>query len=75
MEKLLDTVQTDTADVFSKVSLADVVMWDGDPLEVTSGVEAVWVDGIKQPLTTRQTRLRDRYTRPSEGDLPKAYDR
>lgn len=53
----------------------DVVMWDGDPLEVTSGVEAVWIDGIKQPLSTRQTRLRDRYTRPSEGDLPKAYDR
>jgi imidazolonepropionase-like amidohydrolase len=53
----------------------DVVMWDGDPLEVTSGVEAVWIDGVKQPLSTRQTRLRDRYTRPGEGDLPKAYDR
>ncbi len=53
----------------------DVVLWDGDPLEVTSGVEAVWIDGVKQPLTTRQTRLRDRYARPSEGDLPKAYDR
>ncbi len=53
----------------------DVVIWDGDPLEVTSGVEAVWIDGVKQPLTTRQTRLRDRYERPQEGDLPKAYDR
>ncbi len=53
----------------------DVVIWDGDPLELSSGVEAVWIDGIRQPLSTRQTRLRDRYARPNEGALPKAYDR
>ena len=53
----------------------DVVIWDGDPLEVTSGVEAVWIDGIRQPLETRQTRLRARYANPKEGNLPKAYDR
>jgi imidazolonepropionase-like amidohydrolase len=53
----------------------DVVIWDGDPLEVTTGVEAVWIDGVRQPLTTRQTRLRDRYAKPQEGALPKAYDR
>jgi imidazolonepropionase-like amidohydrolase len=53
----------------------DIVIWDGDPLEVTSGVEAVWIDGVRQPLTTRQTRLRDRYATPGEASLPKAYDR
>lgn len=53
----------------------DVVIWDGDPLEVTSGVEAVWIDGVKQPLETRQTRLRARYANPKEGALPKAFDR
>lgn len=53
----------------------DVVIWDGDPLEVTSGVTAVWIDGVKQSLATRQTRLRDRYATPTEGALPKAYDR
>ena len=53
----------------------DVVIWDGDPLEVTSGVEAVWIDGVRQPLETRQTRLRARYAHPQEGNLPKAYDR
>lgn len=53
----------------------DVVVWDGDPLEVTSGVEAVWIDGVRQPLETRQTRLRARYAHPQEGALPKAYDR
>ncbi len=53
----------------------DVVIWDGDPLEVTSGVEAVWIDGVRQSLETRQTRLRARYAHPQEGTLPKAYDR
>ncbi len=54
---------------------ADVVIWDGDPLEVTSGVEAVWIDGVRQSLETRQTRLRARYADPKEGTLPKAFDR
>lgn len=53
----------------------DVVIWDGDPLELTSGVQAVWIDGVKQSLVSRQTRLRDRYATPTEGALPNAYDR
>lgn len=53
----------------------DVVIWDGDPLEVATGVEAAWIDGVRQPLETRQTRLRARYANPQEGNLPKAYDR
>ncbi len=52
----------------------DVVIWDGDPLEVTSGVVTVFIDGVEQPLSNHQTRLRDRYLTPTEGDLPKAYD-
>ena len=54
---------------------ADVVLWDGDPLELSSAATKVIIDGIEQPLTNRQNRLRDRYARPTEGDLPKAYDR
>ncbi len=53
---------------------ADVVIWDGDPLELATGVEAVWIDGVRQSLENRQTRLRDRYREPREGDLPNAYD-
>ena len=53
----------------------DIVIWDGDPLEVTSAVEKVWIDGIAQSLETRQTRLRARYATPQEGALPKAFDR
>ena len=53
----------------------DVVIWDGDPLELATGVEAVWIDGVRQSLENRQTRLRDRYRNPQEGALPHAYDR
>ncbi|HEX8639613.1 MAG TPA: amidohydrolase family protein [Allosphingosinicella sp.] len=53
---------------------ADVVIWDGDPLELSSAVEAVWIDGVRQSLDNRQTRLRDRYREPREGRLPNAYD-
>jgi imidazolonepropionase-like amidohydrolase len=41
--------------------LADVVIWDGDPLEVQSAPTAVFIEGIEQALVSRQTRLRDRY--------------
>ncbi|HWD49676.1 MAG TPA: amidohydrolase family protein, partial [Rhizomicrobium sp.] len=40
---------------------ADVVIWDGDPLEVTSAPTTVFIKGANVPLVSRQTRLRDRY--------------
>lgn len=51
----------------------DVVIWDGDPLEIGTSAVSVFVDGVEQPMTSRQTRLRDRYWDPKEGPLPKAY--
>jgi imidazolonepropionase-like amidohydrolase len=42
---------------------ADVVIWDGDPLEVTSAAERVFIRGIEMPADSRQLRLRDRYLR------------
>jgi imidazolonepropionase-like amidohydrolase len=53
--------------------VGDVVIWDGDPLEVGSRPTAIWIDGKKQSLVTRQDRLRDRYREPAETLLPKAY--
>ncbi len=53
----------------------DVVIWSNDPLELDAAAEAVWIDGVKQPLDTRQRMLRDRYMQPQEGALPKAYQR
>ncbi len=55
--------------------VGDVVIWDGDPLELSSAPVAVFVDGVEQSLDNRQARLRDRYRTPEEGALPKAYDR
>ena len=52
----------------------DVVIWDGDPLELTSAPIKVFIDGLEQPLSNHQTKLRDRYLNPAEGDLPKAYE-
>lgn len=40
---------------------ADLVLWSGDPLEVTSVAEQVWIDGRAQSMRSRQTELRDRY--------------
>ncbi|MBV9992962.1 MAG: amidohydrolase family protein [Alphaproteobacteria bacterium] len=39
----------------------DVVIWDGDPLDVTSAPTAVFIKGVQMPRTSRQTELRDRY--------------
>jgi imidazolonepropionase-like amidohydrolase len=51
----------------------DVVIWDGDPLEIGTSAVNVFIDGVEQPMATRQTRLRERYWNPKEGALPKAY--
>ena len=52
---------------------ADLVIWSGDPLEVSSNAEAVYIDGVQQPLVTRQTRLRDRYRGLQRRELPETY--
>lgn len=56
---------------------ADLVLWTGDPLEVSSVAAQVWLDGRAIPMRSRQTELRDRYLRtaiPAEqGGLPRAY--
>ncbi|QSX79930.1 amidohydrolase family protein [Lysobacter solisilvae] len=56
---------------------ADLVLWSGDPLEVSSVALQVWLDGRAIPMRSRQTELRDRYLRattPAEaGGMPRAY--
>ncbi|CAN5513834.1 amidohydrolase family protein [soil metagenome] len=41
--------------------VANVVVWDGDPLEIMTPVSAVVIRGREIPLVSRQTQLRDRY--------------
>jgi imidazolonepropionase-like amidohydrolase len=53
---------------------ADLVLWDGDPLEVSSSPVSIYIDGKPQSLVSHQSRLRQRYRHPGEGALPKAYE-
>jgi imidazolonepropionase-like amidohydrolase len=41
---------------------ANVVVADGDPLDVKSDVKRVFIEGREVPMTNRQTELRDRYS-------------
>jgi catechol 2,3-dioxygenase-like lactoylglutathione lyase family enzyme len=40
---------------------ADLVLWSGDPLEVTTFADQVWIGGRAVEMRSRQTDLRDRY--------------
>jgi imidazolonepropionase-like amidohydrolase len=62
------------AGVLKAGALGDVVLWDGDPLEVGSVPTRVFIGGVEQDLTNHQTRLRDRYKTLDESVRPKAYD-
>ena len=46
---------------------ADVVVWDGDPLEVTSNTDHVIIRGVEHELMSRRTLLRDRYLNLNRG--------
>ena len=48
--------------------VANVVVWSGDPLELSSRVEHLFIRGEAVPLVSRQTELLERYRR-----LPPAY--
>lgn len=51
---------------------ADVVIWSGDPLELATFADAVFIRGKEMPMKSRQTELRDRY-KDLEGAVPLAY--
>lgn len=51
---------------------ADVVVWDGDPLELTSFPANVFIRGVEMPQDSRQLRLRDRY-KDLPSVMPPAY--
>ncbi len=47
--------------------LADVVIWSGDPLEVTETAELVLIAGETIEMQSRQSKLRDRYLQLQKG--------
>lgn len=50
----------------------NLVVWSGDPFELSSVAESVWIDGADQSLRTRQTMLLERYRTLPRRDLPPA---
>lgn len=43
---------------------ADLVLWSGDPLELSSVAESVWIAGELAPQKNRQRQLVERYLKP-----------
>jgi imidazolonepropionase-like amidohydrolase len=68
-DKALDAITSVPAQIYGmrdrgvieRGAAADIVVWSGDPLEISSRPEAVIIGGVVQSLETHQTRLRDRY--------------
>lgn len=52
---------------------ADLVIWDGDPLEPASAAVQVWVRGAAVSLESRASELARRYSPLERHDLPPAY--
>ena len=50
---------------------ADLVLWSNDPFEISTKVDAMWINGQAINLQSRQDALRNRYTEISE--MPRAY--
>jgi len=42
---------------------ANIVLANGDPLDVRTDVKQVYIEGVAQPMVSRQTRLRDEYAK------------
>jgi imidazolonepropionase-like amidohydrolase len=51
--------------------IADIVVWDADPLEPSSFPKFVFIEGKSQDLSSRSTRLTERYT--NKDDKPSSY--
>ncbi len=52
---------------------ANLVIWDGDPLEVTTGAISVYINGTAQAMRSRQSALRDRYNPTNTDTRPHKY--
>lgn len=50
---------------------ADLVLWSADPFELSTKVDAIWINGKEVSTQSRQDALRNRYT--TDSDMPRAY--
>lgn len=51
---------------------ADIVIWPGDPFELSNFADQVLINGVAIPMQSRQTMLRDRYLQ-MDSEKPPAY--
>ncbi len=43
---------------------ADLVLWSGDPLELRTAAQKVFIGGVERPTSNRQSKLVERYLKP-----------
>ena len=67
-EEAIRAISSNVADAFgldagrlAEGARADVVLWNGDPLETSSRPVAMWIGGRQVPLQSRQTALLEKY--------------
>ena len=66
-----ETFQLDNRGSIEAGKLADVIVWDGDPVEPASFPKIVMIEGKLQDLTSRSSKLTERYT--NKEDKPSSY--
>jgi imidazolonepropionase-like amidohydrolase len=78
VEQALQAITANVADAFhlnrgklAKDMMADLVLWSDDPFELSSHVEAMWINGKAVSTESRHDKLRERYR--NESDMPPAY--
>ena len=60
-KNIADVFKLDKRGSIKEGYIADLVIWSGDPLEVTSFVEKVYLSGKAVPVKNRSMKLKDRY--------------
>ena len=53
--------------------LADLIVTDGDPLEIATHVEQVWIAGRETSMENKQTRLFKKYDEKPKGELARKH--
>ncbi len=77
-ESALEAITSTPADIFGvgathgRIAVgqaADLVLWSGDPLELSTLADQVWIAGRPVEMKSRQTELRDRYVEKVKAHL------
>ena len=76
----LSSLTANVADVFKlnsgRIAVgknADLVLWSGDPFELSTKVDAMWIGGKQISTQSRQDALRNRYT--TQSNMPRSYSK